>query len=70
MSQLALPNDKPGECCKCRGTGIYRWGRIVNGPPSKSGTCFACNGTGRQSRRQIRRNQNYNALAHRRRPFA
>jgi hypothetical protein len=59
--KFAQPNDKPGKCCKCGGTGIYKWGRR-----GRSGLCFACGGSGQQTRRQIRRNQNYNALAYRR----
>ena len=60
MYDFAQPNDAPGTCCKCHGTGTYHWGAVVNGVPSKSGTCFSCRGTGRQSSRQIRRNRTYN----------
>jgi DnaJ-class molecular chaperone len=60
MYDFSQPNDAPGTCCKCRGTGTYHWGAVVNGVPSKSGTCFSCRGTGQQSSRQIRRNRTYN----------
>jgi len=60
MYDLSQPNDKPGECCKCRGTGLYRWGTVVNGKCSNEGTCFSCGGTGKQGRADIRRNHAYN----------
>ena len=60
MTDFAMPNDKPGVCCKCRGTGEYRWGTFTNGKASNSGKCFSCRGTGKQDRRQIMRNETYN----------
>ena len=60
MSDFAQPADKPGRCPKCRGSGLYSWGAIVNGRPSKSGQCHSCGGTGRQTRRDIARNNAYN----------
>ena len=60
MYDLAQPNDKPGACRKCRGTGVYSWGATINGKAQHSGTCFSCRGTGKQSSRQIRRNCTYN----------
>ena len=60
MSDFAQPADKPGRCPKCRGSGLYSWGAIVNGRPSKSGQCHSCGGTGRQTRRDILRNVAYN----------
>ena len=60
MYDFSQPNDAPGTCIKCHGTGTYRWGAVVNGVPSKSGTCFSCQGTGKQSDRQISRNHAYN----------
>jgi DnaJ-class molecular chaperone len=60
MYDFSQPNDAPGTCCKCHGTGTYHWGAVVNGVPGKSGTCFSCRGTGKQSSRQIRRNRTYN----------
>jgi hypothetical protein len=60
MYDLSQPNDKPGQCCKCRGSGIYSWGAVVNGVSTKSGQCFSCRGTGRQSTKQIYRNHTYN----------
>lgn len=60
MYDLSMPNDKPGQCVKCRGTGTYSWGACVNGKMAHSGKCFSCQGTGKQSIRQIRRNKTYN----------
>jgi len=60
MYDLAVVNSKPGPCEKCKGTGVYSWGAVVNGKPSKSGTCFSCRGTGKQSEKQRRRNSTYN----------
>lgn len=60
MYDFAVPNAKPGQCAKCRGTGRYRWGAIVNGKATKEGECYSCRGTGRQTRRDIRRNVTYN----------
>jgi DnaJ-class molecular chaperone len=60
MYDFAQPNEEPGKCCKCEGTGTYRWGAVVNGRPSKSGPCHSCGGTGRQSGKDIRRNHAYN----------
>ncbi len=60
MYDLSIPNAKPGKCAKCRGTGEYRWGAVVNGKPSNSGQCHSCRGTGRQTERDIRRNETYN----------
>lgn len=57
---FSQPNAKPGECVKCRGTGTYRWGTVVNGKCEKEGPCFSCQGTGRQDKAQIRRNHGYN----------
>jgi DnaJ-class molecular chaperone len=60
MYDLAQPNDKPGVCCKCRGTGTYRWGASINGKSQFEGTCHSCRGTGQQSGRQIKINETYN----------
>jgi DnaJ-class molecular chaperone len=60
MYDLAVPADKPGQCPKCRGTGIYAWGAVINGQPSRSGQCHSCRGTGRQHRADIARNRAYN----------
>ena len=60
MYDLSIPNDKPGQCAKCKGTGTYSWGAVVNGKPTHSGICFSCRGTGKQSEKQIRRNRTYN----------
>jgi len=56
MYDLSQPNEKPGECCKCKGTGVYHWG--ANG--KHEGTCFSCCGTGQQSKSDIGRNKTYN----------
>lgn len=60
MYDLSVPNERPGVCAKCRGTGVYGWGAFVNGKPANSGTCFSCRGTGKQDTRQIKRNVSYN----------
>jgi len=60
MYDLSVPNEKPGVCAKCRGTGIYAWGVITNGKPANSGPCYSCRGTGQQQGKDIRRNQTYN----------
>lgn len=60
MYDLSQPNAKPGQCCKCRGTGVYSWGTVTNGTPAHSGPCFSCRGTGRQDVKQIKRNETYN----------
>ena len=57
---FSMPNDKPGECCKCKGTGAYRWGANVNGKSQFTGTCWSCKGTGKQSAKQIKTNHAYN----------
>jgi len=60
MYDMSQPNDKPGVCCKCKGTGTYKWGACVNGKMTHGGTCWSCQGTGKQDKRQIRRNIDYN----------
>jgi len=60
MYDLSVPNAKPGQCAKCKGSGLYAWGATVNGKPQHRGTCFSCGGTGQQERRDIRRNHAYN----------
>lgn len=62
MSDFSMPNEKPGTCCKCQGTGVYRWnGGVRNGKPVvKSGSCHSCRGTGNQDQKQIARNVCYN----------
>jgi len=57
---LSQPNDKPGICGKCKGTGVYSWGARVNGKMTHSGQCHSCGGTGRQTQRDIARNEAYN----------
>lgn len=60
MYDLSQPNDRPGQCVKCKGTGVYGWGACVNGEMQHKGTCFSCRGTGKQSSKQIWRNRTYN----------
>lgn len=60
MYDLSQPNHKPGECCKCKGSGVYRWGASVNGKSQHEGTCFSCGGTGHQTGSDIGRNKTYN----------
>jgi len=60
MYDLSQPNEKPGVCCKCKGTGVYKWGAVVNGKVSKEGPCWSCQGTGKQDKAQIKRNYGYN----------
>jgi DnaJ-class molecular chaperone len=60
MYDLSMPNEKPGQCVKCRGTGTYSWGAVVNSKASKSGPCHSCRGTGEQSAEQIKVNHTYN----------
>lgn len=60
MYDLSQPNSKPGQCIKCKGSGVYGWGACVNGKMANSGTCFSCRGTGKQSTTQIKRNRTYN----------
>lgn len=60
MYDLSQPNDAPGTCVKCRGTGTYSWGAVVNGKPTNSGQCYSCRGTGQQSVKQIKTNNAYN----------
>jgi len=59
---FAMPNTKPGTCCKCNGSGQYQFGgAVVNGVyTGKTGKCFGCGGTGKQSRTDINRNRAYN----------
>ena len=60
MYDLSVPNEKPGTCAKCRGTGEYRWGACVNGRMTNVGPCHSCRGTGQQQARDILRNRAYN----------
>ena len=60
MYDLSVPNAKPGTCEKCRGSGVYQWGAVINGQCTKSGPCHSCKGTGRQTCRDIARNHSYN----------
>ena len=60
MWDFSVPNERPGPCGKCKGTGKYRWGAIVNGRPSKEGDCNSCRGRGEQTAADIARNNSYN----------
>lgn len=57
---FSVPNSRPGICAKCRGTGLYAWGTVNNGRPSKIGPCHACRGTGKQTVSDIARNKAFN----------
>lgn len=60
MYDLSQPNQTPGTCGKCNGTGEYSWGVLPNGQFRHTGTCFSCSGTGHQDGTQIKRNRAYN----------
>jgi DnaJ-class molecular chaperone len=62
MYDFAIPNNEPGQCAKCSGSGVYRWGGgTVNGVfVGKEGPCHSCGGTGQQTQRDIKRNVAYN----------
>ena len=36
-------------CDKCKGTGTFRWGAVVNNKPLYSGPCFRCGASGTMS---------------------
>jgi hypothetical protein len=54
MYDLSQPNDKPGVCVKCKGSGRYVQGK------KDYGTCWSCAGSGHQSKADIKRNVAYN----------
>ena len=60
MYDLSVPNEKPGTCAKCHGSGVYYWGPTINGQIKHSGPCHSCAGTGQQTKADIRRNRTYN----------
>ena len=60
MTDFSMPNATPGKCVKCKGSGEYCWGAVVNGKPTHKGRCHSCQGTGRQDAAQIKRNETYN----------
>ena len=55
MYDMSVPNSKPGTCAKCNGTGTFQWaggyGKV------KSGPCHACRATGKQTVRDMYRNE-------------
>ena len=57
---MSQPNDKPGTCGKCRGTGNWRGGAMVNGKCTHTGRCHSCRGKGHQTQSDIDRNHFYN----------
>lgn len=62
MARTVTPadwSDDKGRCYKCRGTGEYRWGAVVNGVSTHRGVCFACKGTGRITQEDAYRNDTY-----------
>jgi DnaJ-class molecular chaperone len=57
---LSTPNDRPGRCAKCKGSGRYAWGAVTNGKPQFTGRCNACQGSGHQTKNDIARNHAFN----------
>jgi DnaJ-class molecular chaperone len=60
MYDFSQPNDQPGKCNKCQGTGEYRWGASINGKSQHSGPCHSCGGKGHQTKADIKRDHGYN----------
>ena len=60
MYDMSQPNAKPGTCGKCKGSGRYVWGAIINGVAKNSGPCHSCGGKGHQTRSDIARDEAYN----------
>jgi DnaJ-class molecular chaperone len=60
MYDFSQPNDKPGVCGKCRGSGVYGWGACINGKMQFSGPCHSCGGKGTQTKADIKRDHGYN----------
>lgn len=60
MFDMSVPNNKPGVCAKCSGSGVYRWGAVINGRCAHVGRCHSCKGTGKQTVSDIHRNIAYN----------
>ena len=48
-----LPPHTIIKCDRCSGSGIYKWGAIINGKPQHAGTCFKCNGSGKITANRI-----------------
>ena len=59
---FAMPNAKPGRCCKCSGSGVYKWQTtdLRGQTRTVEGKCYSCGGEGVQTPKQIRRNHAYN----------
>jgi DnaJ-class molecular chaperone len=58
---MAQPADHAGDQCpKCRGSGVYAWGPVVNGKVTHTGQCHSCAGKGFQTLSDIRRGETYN----------
>jgi len=60
MYDMSQPNETPGKCGKCKGSGTYSWGTILNGVPKHSGPCHSCGGKGHQTAEDIARDKAYN----------
>tara|TARA_Y100000588_G_scaffold104422_1_gene113879 strand:- start:1194 stop:1652 length:459 start_codon:yes stop_codon:yes gene_type:complete len=60
MYEFSQPNDQPGTCGKCGGTGNWHGGPFVNGRATRTGRCHSCRGKGHQTQRDIDRNHYYN----------
>jgi hypothetical protein len=41
-----MANNPSAGCWRCNGTGVYRWGAVVNGKSTHEGPCFRCVGGG------------------------
>ena len=44
------------KCGRCQGTGVYRWGAVINGRSTHQGACYQCEGKGRQGQADFKRN--------------
>lgn len=61
MYDMSMPAAKAGdECPKCKGSGQYQWGAIINGVAKHSGPCHSCGGKGYQTASDIARDNAYN----------
>jgi hypothetical protein len=56
MQWVLSAREASTECERCRGTGVYKWGAVVNGKPTHTGTCYQCCGAVRQGQDDYKRN--------------
>lgn len=69
MSKVLVKIDKNGskhydervKCDRCDGTGVYKWGAIINGRAQYAGVCYKCDGAGTVVERVIERTPEYQA---------